>query len=500
MTGATLPRPRASSALLFLAFWLGPAVLVNPQGDIISDAVLATAVSVVDRGTLEISPRAAIDVAFRDGRLTSGVEPGGWVVALPVYAALRGAIARLPEGLDRRPRPLLAAEPPHALPREVYFLQIALVWLVVAPLHAAAGVLAASWARRAGAGEAQALWTGAAAAFGSLQFVYACGYSRQALANSLILVVLLRRTLDGPERGGALRLLGEGAVVGFAAALNYVGVFLSAAAGLLLLRGLRPRRAAALAAGCALSVAALAAFHHWQYGSVFSTAYHHRYWLTRVFGGVYKGVYYQSDNPVFAPRGQFSYPSAATAGMLLFSPFRGAFVYCPALAAGLLGHLRALRKPGARAFSAAALACFAGYLVFVSCMVNEVVWSGAPVYYGPRQLLSGLALALLGVARLEGRGPVWRAAKALILASTLQALLGAMFHDQMLERTVDDPLLQSPFLPLWLDVFTRGPRLPLLDFYGVSRAVQGAVLCAAAAAAAAALRKASSLARDEARA
>lgn len=478
---------RRATGLLFFAFWLGPALLVNPTGDVMSDALVTTATSIVDRGTLEVSPHSAFDLSLMNGRFYSGYEPGSSLLAAAVYALARGPISWMPDRLARSYRPRVAAARPHRVDPEVYFLHLCLVWLVMAPLSAAFAVLTVKWARLQGSTAAQALWIGAGAAYGSLQFTYACAYSRQALANLIIGCVLLLRWTSARPRGTAA-CWAEGLALGSAVACNYLSGPFAVAAGLMLLQGLGRRQAAGLAGGAAAAGLALAAFNHRVYGHPLATAYSHRFYLSHPVPLRYKGLSWFHDVGT-TPAG-IAGPSLATAVKLLVGPFRGAFVFCPALLPALWGHAAWLRDRARRSPALFCLSLFAGYLALNSCLYHEFMWSGTPYSFGPRYLLSGLTMAGLGLAAFKPRTAGWRAAVALLVPSIGIGLLGGMFQDTMTTGTMDAPVLQRPIAYFLADLLRSGPRVPLLEIYGAARWAQGAVFFAAAAAALMALRRA----------
>lgn len=482
---------------LFLLFWLGPVLFVNPAGDAMSEALLLTTVAVADRRSLEIDPRTTADVAVVDGRYYCGLGPGGWVIALPYYWALRGAFALLPDSLAGVRAPFLSLDPRRSNPTarrtaspEVYFLQIAMVWLLLAPLLALLGALSALYALQAGASAGQAAATGAVCAFGTLLFPYSCLYSKAALAALLTLCALLWRLTRGKEPSRA-EALAAGLLMGASVATDYVSAPLVALAGPFYLRDCRPRQAACFAAGLLAVMLLLGALHAAMYGHPLRTGYDLRARQdlpARTLS--YRGWTFRADDPALSFRSLRITRHPPRAWYLTLSPFRGAFVYCPALIAGLAGYAVAARRGRAvQATAALAVALFAAYML-LNLSLNPVVWAGSPSYFGPRYLLFGMPLAVLGAAHLDLGTRLGRLAAALGALSIAVNLLGAMFLDAMIRTHYSLPaLFERPLGLLFDELLSHGPRAPLLDNYGVSRAFQAACLAAAVLAAAAALRR-----------
>ncbi|MDX6768740.1 MAG: hypothetical protein SF051_04355 [Elusimicrobiota bacterium] len=468
--------PRGFLARVFLLFWLAPALLVNPGGDVISDALLATAVSVVDRGTVELTPDSAIDLAVVGGRFVCGLEPGGWLAAVPYYALLRGVIAAVPRAWDRTYKPDRAAVPPQVTRREVYHLQVALVWLLLAPLFALTAAMVAAYALRRGAPPAAALGVAAACAGGTLLAAYAPVYSRQALACLLAWGVVLARLLREerpPEPGEAFA---SGLVLGAAVMVNYQLVLLSALAGLWYLaacRGAGTRLA--FASGAALAAAALGVLHWRLYGGPFTTGYELRWWLTRPLVIPYHGAVYRTDDPAHAVFA-FRAPSLSRLAVQAAGRFRGVFLFCPVLLAGFAGWAAAPRRD--RATALLALGAFAAYMLFQASL-NPAYWPGVPFFFGPRYLMPALPLVALGLLHLDRRSRWLNAALVLTAASVLINLSGAMYHDLFIATPYDDARLTRPLAYLAALVLERGPRVPLLDAYDASRPAQWALLAAA---------------------
>ena len=490
-----------------LALFAWPAVLVAPTGPSMSDSVLLAAMRLVDRGTWTLSderdPKVvflteAFDVSVHDGRVYSGVGPGATLVAAPVYGLLAPVLRLFPEEVvaNRRLLGYYAANsrglgrpvPPHL--KATYLLQIALVWLVMAPLFAAFVLRLRRGLLAFGTPPVPAATIALAAGLGSLTVYYAAMYSRQGLAYLLAwhaLVTLVRPGAVPPRACAAAGLLFGGAI-----AVDYASGLLVAVALPFLLSRLDVRGRVWLLAPLAAGLALLALYHRTAFGSFLTTPYHHRYWFTPEvlaregldLAGFQEG----------AALGMGA-PSPRVMAALCFGAFKGLFVYCPVLLLGLAGHLAGVVRHGRRAFHLAALLAFLAYLVFNSTLGTHVprfgrhFWGGLSVLWGPRYLLAVVPVLACGLVALDwARRHVRWTAAALLAVSAAVNLAGTMYSDVVLSTYAFGPELEFPLAHVARLVAGAGPRVPLLDVYGVPAAVQAAVLAALLAATAVVLR------------
>ncbi len=189
---------------------------------------------------------------------------------------------------------------------------------------------------------------------------------------------------------------------------------------------------------------------------------------------------YRTDAPEHAILA-FRYPAPERLAAQAFGRFRGVFLFCPVLLAGLAGWAAAARRD--RATARLAAGAFVLYMLY-NASLNPMYWAGITFYFGPRYLLPALPLVALGVLHLDWRSRAGRVAVGLLVLSVALNVLGAMFHDVFIATPYDDTRLQRPLSYLVALLREHGPRVPLLDAYGASRATQWAALAAAAAVAA----------------
>jgi len=170
---------------------------------------------------------------------------------------------------------------------------------------------------------------------------------------------------------------------------------------------------------------------------------------------------------------------------LCFGLFKGLFVYSPVLLLGLIGHIQGLRRAACRGFHLFSLAVFLGYLALNSTLgvgtsaYDRLQWGG--LSWGPRHLYATLPLLAVGLAGLDWRRRALRVvAYGLLLVSCVLNVLGAMFGDLLMTAYAFAPEMRAPLAYVLKRLWLGGPRVPLLDVYGVAPAAQWSLLLALA--------------------
>ncbi|PYQ21416.1 MAG: hypothetical protein DMF81_15495 [Acidobacteria bacterium] len=459
--------------------------------------MLRAAIRLVDDHTFVLSderdPKVvflteAYDISVREGRVYSGVGPGATVLAAPFYAALKPVLSRFDDRVvaNRRFRNYYlrnAATLPGAGPRhlaDVYLLQILLAALLVAPLSASFGARLVGFLTAHGVERAPATAAAVATGLGSMVLYYSAMYSRQALAYGLAWHAILWLAESGGPRRRAC-LLG-GALLGAAVAIDYPSAILVALSLLFLLPRLgAPARLLVMLPLLAL-LALLAAYHQAAFGSPFATPYHFRFWITP------EPLARQGLDLAAFQEGAavgLNAPSPAVMARLCFGRFKGLFLYSPVLLLGLAGNLKGLRAAGHRSVHLFCLAVFASYLVFNSMLGTHVpgfgryFWGGLSVLWGPRYLYAVVPFLAIGLVEFDWRRRAARLlAWALLLVSCAVNVAGTMFSDVVMSTYAFGPELRFPLAYVTRLLVSGGPRVPLLDVYGVSRGVQDAGLLA----------------------
>ncbi len=452
---------------LFFLFWLTPALFVNPLGYTMADSSLATAIRLVNQHRLDISPHEAIDVAAVGGQIYSGLPPGLWVLSAPLYYALRPIINRLPDDTTKYTIKS-ALQPPFEPARGAFYLQILLVWLLMAPLAALFQLRMSRWLAKSGAGPSTILGLPLIAGVGTIVLCYSCAYSKQCLSELLIWNVLfwsLNREACAPFGASAM----AGWVLGLGVGVDYTAIIpVTLIIGFLILY---PEKvdAPSFLAGFFGAVALLLYYHHFFFHNM--TPYHFRIWPHgQIF---YKGRQFTLDQFQKGPFLGILHPTWASLYGLTVSPFKGLFLFCPVLLLGLWGSVQGRRR-ATPLLVLGWLMLFAS-LLFDASLQGELYWSGGPQYFGPRYLIAPIPIVLLGLRYLRPTIP-WKLLIGAVAAISVGInMLGAMFQDKMLEASLMAPLLQNPIAALAGLFLHDGPRIPILAAYGAAPSVQHAV-------------------------
>ena len=400
------------SMVLFAFVWLAGAVFVKPTGDIMSDSAVATAVAVVDQGQLSISPDVAVDLSRVGEKYYSGVGPGLWLLAVPYYVALKPLLHVVPDSVRT-----FSTEPALMLPKRVtkqtYFLHLSLVLFLVLPLSALLAVQLFSLAQDVGVPRFNAFLIGVSLGFGTLLFAYGGVYSKGMVGTCLLWNVILH--LCRKARWSETVLFFSGLVLGLSVAVDYEMVIGVAIVTLWVIYRKGLRDSLPFFIGVGIWAIGMAAYHQLLFGGVFHTPYKFRVWVEG-------GILYKGETVSFARLfdqriAGFGLPQWRSLVGLTVSPFKGLFVFCPILIPGLMVLFsRRLHEQHreARALIAVCTAIFLGYFFLVASLgfkdgspiLNELFWSGIPIFFGPRLLLPvipALAVLLVFLDYLEGK-------------------------------------------------------------------------------------------------
>jgi hypothetical protein len=493
--------------LLLLVLLVWPVTLVTPTGSSMSDSELLAAIRLVDDHTWTLSDEPDPKGVGRGG-IYSGVAPGASAVAAPFYFVLRPVLDRF-DGRVVVNRRFLSYYGPNrrlrgmAWPgrlKDVYLLQILLAALLVAPLTASFLVRLHRRLIAHGVAASHATAIVLAVGVGSMALYYSCMYSRQAVAYGLAWHAALFLARAGGRAPSRWAALAAGVLFGGALAVDYASVMLVALLLLFLLPAAGRATAALVLLPLAAALALTALYHQLAFGSPLATPYHFRFWstpepLARL--GIDLAAFQQGPALGVNP------PSLRVMASLCFGTFKGLFVYSPVLLLGLAGHVAGLRDARRRRFHAGCLLVFLCYLVFNSMLGTHVAeygrhfWGGLSVLWGPRYLYAVLPFLACGLVRLDWsrRGPRMLCL-VLLLVSCAFNILGAMFSDVVMSTYAFGPELRAPIAYVIRLAFTSGPRVPMLDVYGVPAGVQWAVLGAVTALFAVGLRALGRARRD----
>ena len=300
-----------------------------------------------------------------DGHYYTNKAPGLSLIGIPAYAVLYG-LERL-VGLEPRAEPVTR------------FNTILLNLLCSVAITAAAGAVLYGFLVAGGLGHAAALLGVLAHAFGTLVFPYDTSLWGHATGASCLLAALCLAHWPGGTRAPLL----AGVLGGLAVLVEYHALFgLAAVGSALLTPGSSRRQRFAFAAGAAGPLLLLAVYQKLAFGGFLTTA-------------ISQGnPIFRDPVRVFGVLGEID-PGAVSG--LLFSSYRGLFLFCPVLLFAALGGWQCWHS-GRRMLVATCLAAFAASVAFVASF-NE--WPGGSAN-GPRYLI--VAIPLLSILSPATRG------------------------------------------------------------------------------------------------
>lgn len=151
---------------------------------------------------------------------------------------------------------------------------------------------------------------------------------------------------------------------------------------------------------------------------------------------------------------------------VLFSWWRGAFVYTPALILGVIGTALALRRwrdPAERRFAALGL----GAIAVVLAYTRFTVWWGGSEQFGYRYLLDAVPMLVVTGAYLVARAPALRAPAAVLTAASIAVMiLGSQPHSRGWDdRDFPSGLADAPLGLAW-SAFVDSPWAALARLAG----------------------------------
>ena len=392
-----------------------------------------------------VFPLAAVaasgDLAFYEGRLHPNKAPGTSLLGVPVYVGL------------------LAVERTLGLDPDDWWVLTVNAWVVSAGTVALLSALGAwvflRFARRLYPESPFAAFaTTLAFALGTLYFPYATMFYEHNLVATCLLAATYLVVTEDSSHANPRRRFAAGSIVGLGCLASYLAAVAApvlAAWWLARLRSLSAAMRASLpfAAGVAVPLLALGAYHTLAFGNPFATNY-------------------QFEAPQFveadgALLGVLQWPRLDRLAALLVSPFRGVFVGSPFLLMSFAGGLWLWRN-GHRE-TVAAFGAYVGFFLLFNSSFNgwHAGWSA-----GPRYLIPTLPF----LALCAGYGFVRFPRATLGLASL--AFLGMGAHTAVdpqppvgVHRMAKIPgrslVLHSPLFDYALPVLFTGEATPLLD-------------------------------------
>jgi len=452
----------------FFLFWLTYAVFVNPQLTSMSLAMLQTTINVVDKQSLALSPQTSADIIEVEGEYYSSYAPGSWILPLPYYLILKAGMDNLPSKIPNFKT--YSFKRPSVVSKEAFYLHLFVVLFLLCPLSALLLVQIEKFAFRQGASSFKALSLAGLVGYGTLMFNYTEFYSIRSLACLIIFNTVFWHLNYETKKSFQFGL--TGILFGLAICTDYLAVLLAIISSVFILRKSVKREIFQFAIGLSVMLCALGYYHYFLYENPFLTPYHFRVIRLHDFTALYKGQIYHSIDYQQGILLGLSLPNLKTMSALLFSPFKGIFVYCPILLVGLWGHGIGLKKNSRPSLTFYALGLFITYLLFNSSLKGELYWSGWPRFFGPRYLLATIPFMVLGIMHFK-----WNKLRIIIVSvfasfSIFFNLLGAMLQDTLWETELHDPILLNFLNYGVIYIIEHGPRIPLLANYHVHPGIQ----------------------------
>jgi hypothetical protein len=351
-----------TSVRLFVSVWLVYTLFLNPYPASLASNMLALAVSVVDRGSVELHLYHGPDVSSKDGRYLPGLPPGGSVPAAILYGLLRLFI------------------PPFAVTEDLVTLNVLAILLISTPAAALCVVLVYRVLRRLPMPESARLLTVGLYAFGTMHFGFATIYAKESIVALILLGVFALGSDDAAARRlTPARAVGIGLLLAYAVATAYAVVVQIAVLGLYLATRLRLRPLMLIGAGLAAGIVPLLVYHQVTYGNPFANAYTYRGFATPQY--------------LYAPDpGRFV--------EIMLAPNTGLLIYTPIVALSAVGLYRAFR----RGIHRAEVACIAGiilatWIFYAGYRLPLTGWYVLPseAHFATRYLHVAMPFAMIGV-------------------------------------------------------------------------------------------------------
>lgn len=364
-----------------------------------------------------------------DGHYYPNKAPGVSLIGIPAYAVLHS--------VER-----LAGAEPRSASLTAFNVIVLNLWCSVAWTAAGSAVLYLCLSAL-GLTRTDALLGALAWAFGTLVFPYDASIWGHTTAAACLLSALCLASWPGDARRPWL----AGSLGGLAVLIEYAAVFGLAAVGCVFLsRAEGWRRRGRFLAGAALPLLALLVHQKLAFGGYLTTAV-------------------EGSNPALLDEarafGVFGDVDWAAVRALLFSVWRGLFVYSPILLFAFLGAWQQWRS-GRRVLVAASLGGFLACVLFVSTM--GIWWGGWSS--GPRYLIVGIPMLALLAPRVAAL-PRWaRAVHWAALALSASNMLALAAVGLMADEAERNPLYGEAYRALLSGEILDNVNLGMLLGFG----------------------------------
>jgi hypothetical protein len=418
-----LRAPSAEVVVFFIVALVG-AWFTIPGSLWNADTHVFLTASIVDRGSLNIDPFAALtgDIASAHGHFYADKAPGLSLVAVPFYALIRFIYLH-----GATYQSLISA------PGGIATMEMVRYWLAVALAAIPTGIVAALlvWmARRMGAGPWWSIAIGLIYGLGTTARAFATLFFSHQFAACLIFsaYVILFRVRRG-EINERWTILG-GFLLGYAIVTENPTIIALAALGLYVLtaEGRGWRLVGWLALGVAPAALIYMAYNAAAFGGPLALGYSHLAGPDEFQQGQAQGVF------------GVTYPHLEAIWQTTFGPYRGIFLLSPVLLLAIPALVMLYRRSGWRAD---ALVCAAIGLGFFLFNWSYFAWDGG-YSMGPRHVLPAVPFLILPLAELvrPGRQHGWRLATGALGAYSLIVVEASAATTSLFDQRLSSPLTQ----------------------------------------------------------
>lgn len=387
--------------MVVMSVFISFCAFFNPSGSIMSNPVIDTAIQIVDKSSMQISPYSSIDVAYKDEKFYSSLPIGASLIAIPYYFLFKKLIEVLPNDFLLSKKALeISLLTPHVHSKEIRGLHFFLVFTFIFPLTLFLIVLSTKFFISLEYSKNKSLLLSLLFIFGSMFFSYAGVYSRQVLASLFIWIGLLLNIVD--ENKSLSKLLFYSFLMNYSLTIDYLSLLVLLPINIYFLYKLRNNMGKQLififGAGICISIVLI--HHQVVFGNIFSTPYDFRASYLEKFSYSidFNGNTYRSNDSNFINKSSmlyFSNISLSALWGLLFSTYKGIFLFIPVLLIAPWSLYSKIRDNKFSIFEFCLLTSFLLMFLYNASLSDMFYWGGAPFYWGPRYLLSTTFLIFL---------------------------------------------------------------------------------------------------------
>lgn len=452
---------------------------LNPQGTIMSDPVLKTAINIVDKGTLEIHPHSGIDISVFKDKFYSGLPLGASLLAIPTYFIFQKLIEKIPEKFYVRDKvPGISPRLPFEYDKRVYFLQILTVITVIIPMFLIFYLSFVEYLLFIGKNKLQTIILSLIFSLGSFHFVYQSVYSRQFIACFFLWTgfLLFERHKHSLNK---LKSFILGIFLFFSLWVDYFSFLIMVPLYLFWFVRNKDKRFILILMGLGglTWVIFIVSHHYYLFDSFLKTPYHFRigFHPDYVYPVNYGDrVFYSNDQTLLEDILYFNGINFHALWGLIFSRFKGILWFLPSLLLWpiLISQWENLNKY-VKSFAIGMIIIFAVNLLYLLGLQEEYFWSGVPSFWGPRYLMLSSFFVFLPLVYTSFEKKMVRVCLAGVFVFGLFInFLGASFSYLMKDRILlglnSERVYQMTQDPIWecfKYMLNDGWSNPIYHFY-----------------------------------